>query len=83
MTAKTQPKSDSADVLPDAWDRFERAVDAAVRSGPKHRESTAEIHQADLMPEVIPLQRRPPYELTPEQFSELQWESFRSPHPRR
>jgi len=22
---------------PDAWDRFERAVDAAIKSGPKHR----------------------------------------------
>jgi hypothetical protein len=22
---------------PDAWSRFERAVDAAIRSGPKHR----------------------------------------------
>lgn len=25
------------DLLPDAWDRFERAVDAAVKSGPQHR----------------------------------------------
>ena len=24
----------------DAWSRFERAVDAAVKSGPKHRERT-------------------------------------------
>jgi hypothetical protein len=26
------------EILPDAWERFERAVDAAVKGGPKHRQ---------------------------------------------
>jgi len=25
---------------PDGWDRFERAVDAAIKSGPKHKPAT-------------------------------------------
>jgi len=35
-TTKTDDKSD-----PDAWQRFERAVDAALHTAPKHRESKA------------------------------------------
>lgn len=31
---KNEPKSE---VYPDSWQRFERAVDAGVKSGPKHR----------------------------------------------
>jgi len=34
--ANTQ-KKDNAELHNDAWERFERAVDAAVKSGPKHR----------------------------------------------
>jgi hypothetical protein len=30
-------KPEEPEILPDAWERFERAVDAAVKSGPKHR----------------------------------------------
>jgi hypothetical protein len=33
--AKTQRKP--AEERPGGWERFERAVDAAVKSGPKHR----------------------------------------------
>jgi hypothetical protein len=29
--------SNDLDVRPDGWERFERAVDSAVKSGPKHR----------------------------------------------
>jgi len=25
------------ELIPEAWQRFERAVDAAIKSGPKHR----------------------------------------------
>jgi hypothetical protein len=34
------------EVEPDAWDRFERAVDAAIKSGPKHwtKEEQAVAH---------------------------------------
>jgi hypothetical protein len=31
------PPPELDEVFPDAWERFERAVDAAVKSGPKHR----------------------------------------------
>jgi hypothetical protein len=34
MTDKPLPKPD-----PDAWQRFERAVDVALHTAPKHRES--------------------------------------------
>ena len=31
------PKPEDIETEPGAWDRFEHAVDAAVKSGPKHR----------------------------------------------
>jgi hypothetical protein len=37
--AKDHPDEDH-ETRPDAWQRFERAVDAAVKGGPKHRTST-------------------------------------------
>jgi hypothetical protein len=37
MTGKPQKEPDG--LRPDGWERFERAVDAAVKSGPKHRTS--------------------------------------------
>jgi hypothetical protein len=39
MVAKKQkPKSEpDIELRPDGWERFERAVGAAVKSGPKHR----------------------------------------------
>lgn len=30
-------KSDETEIRPDGWMRFERAVDAAVKSGPMHK----------------------------------------------
>ena len=36
-----KPKLAKEDVRPDAWERFERAVNAAAKSGPKHRTKTA------------------------------------------
>jgi hypothetical protein len=36
MGAAIEP-SQEIEHCPDAWERFERAVDAAVKSGPKHR----------------------------------------------
>jgi hypothetical protein len=35
--SKSPDKANDLEILPDAWERFERAVDAAVKSGPKHR----------------------------------------------
>ncbi len=32
-----RPKPEEIETEPDAWERFERAVDAVVKSGPKHR----------------------------------------------
>jgi hypothetical protein len=34
---KQPHKSTDNESRPDAWQRFERAVDAAIKSGPKHR----------------------------------------------
>ena len=31
------PKPEEIETDPGAWERFEHAVDAAVKSGPKHR----------------------------------------------
>ncbi|MGI8524873.1 MAG: hypothetical protein ACR2K5_01630 [Pseudolabrys sp.] len=30
-------KPKTADLRPDGWERFERAIDAAVKLGPKHK----------------------------------------------
>jgi hypothetical protein len=35
VAAEAQPTS--VDLFPNAWQRFERAVDAAIKSGPKHK----------------------------------------------
>jgi len=35
---KASSKVEDVDVFPDAWERFEHAVDAAVKSGPMHRQ---------------------------------------------
>ena len=32
-----KPKPEDIETEPGAWERFEHAVDAAVKSGPKHR----------------------------------------------
>ncbi len=34
-----KPKRKKIEPDPDAWERFEHAVDAAVKSGPKHRQA--------------------------------------------
>ncbi len=35
--APKKPKPEEIETDPGAWERFEHAVDAAVKSGPKHR----------------------------------------------
>jgi len=35
--AKSPEEKAKIELEPDAWQRFERAVDAAIKSGPKHR----------------------------------------------
>jgi hypothetical protein len=37
--SKIKDQTNSGPEFPDGWARFERAVDAAVKSGPKHRAS--------------------------------------------
>lgn len=39
MTAPTF-KPDDIELIPDAWERFERATDAVVKGGPQHRVRT-------------------------------------------
>jgi len=40
--SKSQSQTTPDDLRPDGWKRFENAVDAAARSGPKHRAHKAE-----------------------------------------
>jgi hypothetical protein len=37
MKKKRAPEPDEIDLRPDGWERFEKAVDAAVKGGPQHR----------------------------------------------
>jgi hypothetical protein len=37
MPAKGTKQKDEIELDPKGWERFERAVDAAVKSGPKHK----------------------------------------------
>jgi hypothetical protein len=49
----TKPKAgvDDLEVMADGWARFERAVDAAVKGGPKHRPAK---EQAKVVPSKKP-----------------------------
>jgi hypothetical protein len=35
--AQKEKSEDALELRPDAWDRFERAVDVVTKSGPQHR----------------------------------------------
>ena len=39
--AKAPKKPEEVERLPDAWERFERAVDVVIKAKPKHRESSS------------------------------------------
>ncbi len=43
MIEHKKSKPEEIDTEPGAWERFEHAVDAAVKSGPKHRIATDKI----------------------------------------
>jgi len=38
IKSKTPDKANDLEILPDAWERFERAVDTVIKSGPQHRQ---------------------------------------------
>jgi hypothetical protein len=46
---KAQPEPD-IELRPDGWERFERAVGAAVASGPKHRAPRKPLSKAKKKP---------------------------------
>jgi hypothetical protein len=46
------------ELYPDAWDRFERAVDAAVKSGPKHKIGKRKAKASQEAPKKIGLVSR-------------------------
>jgi len=50
---KRKKKADEVELLPDAWRRFERAVDAAVKSGPKHRTKQKDQPVEIVIPEGV------------------------------
>jgi hypothetical protein len=37
-TKSSGKAKDDLEILPDAWERFERAVDKVIKSGPMHRQ---------------------------------------------
>jgi len=41
MPKKGTKRKDEVELDPKGWERFEQAVDAAVRSGPKHKPAKA------------------------------------------
>lgn len=49
---KTEPHNRSAglEIEPDAWERFERAVDVVVKSSPKHRRSASQAKSGKSAP---------------------------------
>jgi hypothetical protein len=36
--SKSPDKASDLEIVPDAWERFERAVDTVIKSGPQHRQ---------------------------------------------
>jgi len=38
--AKESMQKNEPELRPDGWERFEKAVDAAIKSGPKHKTAT-------------------------------------------
>jgi hypothetical protein len=36
--SKSPDKENDLEILPDAWERFERAVNTVIKSGPMHRQ---------------------------------------------
>jgi len=38
VKSKSTRKAQDLEIDPDAWERFERAVDVALKSGPQHRQ---------------------------------------------
>jgi hypothetical protein len=52
---KKERSKEAREIFPDAWQRFERAVDAAVKSGPKHKIGK---HKAKASPKAKAVRRR-------------------------
>jgi len=40
MVKVLRPQSKDIEIAPDAWERFERAIDVVAKSPPQHRKST-------------------------------------------
>lgn len=41
------PKAESVDLVSDAWERFERGVDTAVKGGPQHKAAASLSQRLD------------------------------------
>jgi hypothetical protein len=54
MKAKRKPKAAEIELHPDAWERFEKAVDVVMRSPPKPRTANAK----DRVPSPTPRGKR-------------------------
>ena len=42
---KSSCKAEDIEIDPDAWERFEHAVDVVIKSGPKHRQAPKDAHK--------------------------------------
>jgi hypothetical protein len=47
MARPAKRKAPEIELRPDGWDRFKRAVAAAVKSGPKHRKSKEALKKGE------------------------------------
>jgi hypothetical protein len=53
MAAPPTFKPDDIELIPDAWERFERAVDGVVKGGPQHRSASRKQSKASVAPEGV------------------------------
>jgi len=53
-----KPKDEEIELLPDAWERFERAAGVVAKSPPQHRKAKKEVTEKSAKRTAKPLQKR-------------------------
>jgi hypothetical protein len=49
MVSPPSFKPDDIELIPDAWEQFERAADTVVKGGPQHRKKREKASASDLL----------------------------------